>query len=121
MPTVIEAPVVIQPAGNKPKIIEEYVGGASTHEPRLSIAVMDSPPGWCEPGQRPQFDEYSVVLAGILRVEHEHGVINVPQGSAVHTRPGEWVRYSTPDGARYLAVCLPAFSPTTVHRDEEPS
>ncbi len=117
MPTLIETPTIVQAAGTKPKRIEEYVGRVNTGEARLSVARMKSPAGWVEPGQRPEFDELTLVLVGTLRVEHEGGVIDVPAGSAVHTRPGEWVRYSTPDGAEYVAVCLPAFSPETVHRD----
>jgi ethanolamine utilization protein EutQ (cupin superfamily) len=117
MPTLIEKPTIVQAAGTKPKRIEEYVGRVNTSEARLSVARMQSPAGWVEPGQRPAFDEFTVVLAGTLRVEHEGGTLEVPAGSAVHTRGGEWVRYSTPDGAEYIAVCLPAFSPDTVHRD----
>lgn len=120
MPALIPGPTVIEAAGNKPKRIEEYVGRVNTGEERLSIARMKSPSGWVEPGQRPDFDELTVVLAGELRVEHDGGTLVVPAGSAIHTRAGEWVRYSTPgpDGAEYVAVCLPAFSPATVHRDE---
>jgi quercetin dioxygenase-like cupin family protein len=117
MPVLIEKPTVIEAAGNKPKIIQELVGRVNTQEARLSVAHMKSPPGWVEPGQRPEFDEYTYVLAGVVRVEHEGGVIEVPAGKAIHTRPGEWIRYSTPGGAEYIAVCLPAFSPDTVHRD----
>jgi quercetin dioxygenase-like cupin family protein len=119
MPKLVERPTVVTAAGNKPKVIEEYVGRASTREPRVSVARMTSPPGWIEPGQRPAFDEYTLVLAGELHVDHEGGTIVVRAGQAVHTRPGEWVRYSTPGGAEYVAVCLPAFSPETVHRDPE--
>lgn len=120
MPTMIPGPSVIEAAGNKPKRIEEYVGRVNSGEERLSVARMKSPSGWVEPGQRPEFDEFTVVLAGELRVEHEGGTLTVPAGSAIHTRAGEWVRYSTPgpDGAEYVAVCLPAFSPGTVHRDD---
>ncbi len=121
MPKLIEGPTIIEAAGNKPKRIEEYVGRVNSDESRLSVARMTSPCGWVEPGQRPEFDEFTLVLAGELRVEHEGGAIDVPAGSAVHTRAGEWVRYSTPgpDGATYVAVCLPAFSPDTVHRDPD--
>ncbi|HEX5493605.1 MAG TPA: cupin domain-containing protein [Mycobacteriales bacterium] len=120
MPILIEAPIVVPPAGNMPKRIAEYVGRASDGTTGLSIAHMTSPAGWAEPGQRPDFDEFTVVLRGTLRVEHDGGVIEVRAGQAVHTRPGEWVRYSTPDeGADYVAVCLPAFTPDTVHRDPE--
>ena len=120
MPQLIAAPSVIQAAGNKPKRIEEYAGRVNSSHTRVSVARMISPPGWQEPGQRPEFEEITVVLRGLLRVEHEGGTLDVRAGQAVVTRPGEWVRYSTPepDGAEYLAVCLPAFSPATVHRDE---
>lgn len=119
MPTLIAAPTRIQAAGNKPKLIDEFVGRVNTHTERVSIAHMRSPAGWVEPGQRPEFDEYTLVLRGILRVEHESGVIDVVAGQAIHTRAGEWIRYSTPsaEGAEYIAVCLPAFAPDTVHRD----
>jgi ethanolamine utilization protein EutQ (cupin superfamily) len=117
MPKLIEAPTRIQAAGSKPKSIDEFFGRVNSAEPRLSLALMQSPPGWVEPGQRPEFDEFTLVLDGVLNVEHEGGTLEVPAGQAIHTRPGEWVRYSTPQGARYIAVCLPAFSPATVHRD----
>ncbi|MCB1323607.1 MAG: cupin [Spirochaetales bacterium] len=118
MPRLIEKPTRIAAAGNKPKIIDEFVGGASTGTGQLSVARMQSPAGWEEPGQRPEFDEYTIVLAGTLKVEHESGSLEVRAGQAVHCRPGEWIRYSTPDeGAEYIAVCVPAFSPETVHRD----
>ena len=119
MPQLIEAPTRVAAAGEPPKLIEEYVGRVNTNEARLSLAHMHSPPGWTEPGQRPDFDEFTLVLQGVLLVEHENGVLPVTAGQAVHTRPGEWVRYSTPgpDGADYVAICLPAFAPTTVHRD----
>ena len=119
MPNVIEIPSVIESVGSKPKRIEEFVGRVNTGEQRLSIAKMTSPQGWEEPGQRPEFDEFTLVLSGVLTIEHAGGVSRVPAGSAVHTRAGEWVRYGTPEagGAQYVAVCLPAFSPETVHRD----
>src|SRR5215217_1186420 len=117
MPKLIESPSRVQAAGTKPKLIDEYVGRVNTGEERVSVAQMRSPAGWVEPGQRPDFDEYTVVLEGALRVEHEGGELTVSAGAAVLVRAGEWVRYSTPDGARYVAVCLPAFSPDTVHRD----
>ena len=119
MPTLIAAPTVITAAGNKPKLIDEYAGRVNNGEERLSIAHMRSPGGWIEPGQRPEFDEYTVVLRGVLRVDFEGGSLDVRAGQAVLTRGGEWVRDSTPDeeGAEYIAVCLPAFSPATVHRD----
>ena len=120
MPTLIAAPTQITAAGNKPKIIQEFIGRVNSKTEAASIARMKSPGGWVEPGQTPEFDEYTVVLAGMLRVEHHDGKLDVRAGQAVITRQGEWVRYSTPepDGAEYIAVCLPAFSPGTVHRDE---
>lgn len=121
MPTLIPSPTQITAAGNKPKLIREYIGRVNSRTDAASVAHMQSPSGWVEPGQRPEFDEYTVVLKGQLRVEHADGVMDVAAGQAVIARAGEWVRYSTPgpDGAEYLAVCLPAFSPATVHRDEE--
>jgi quercetin dioxygenase-like cupin family protein len=120
MPRLIEQATVIQAAGNKPKRIEEYAGRVNSGHTQVSVARMVSPHGWQEPGQRPDFEEITIVLRGSLRVEHEGGVLEVRAGQAVVTAPGEWVRYSTPDpdGAEYIAVCLPAFSPGTVHRDE---
>lgn len=120
MPALIQYPTRIESAGNKPKVIDEFIGAVNTCDHRVSIARMRSPSGWLEPGQRPEFDEFTVVLNGMLRVEYEGGVLEVHPGQAVHTRPGEWIRYSTPcdEGAEYIAVCLPAFSPATVHRDE---
>jgi ethanolamine utilization protein EutQ (cupin superfamily) len=120
MPTLISTPTRITAAGNKPKIIEEYIGRVNSGESRLSIAHMRSPSGWIEPGQTPEFDEFTMVLKGALRVTHKGGVLEVKAGQAVVTRGGEWVQYSTPhpDGAEYLAVCLPAFSPQSVHRDQ---
>lgn len=119
MPQLIPSPTQIKAAGNKPKIIQEFVGRVNSGTTDVSIARMKSPGGWVEPGQRPEFDEYTLVLAGMLRVEFEGGVMDVRAGQAVLTRGGEWVRYSSPesDGAEYVAVCLPAFSPATVHRD----
>jgi len=119
MPTLIDRPTVVPSAGNKPKVIEEYVGRVRSGHERVSIARMTSPPGWGEPGQRPEFEEITVVLRGTLRVEHDGGVLDVHGGQAVITKAGEWVRYSTPgaEGAEYVAVCLPAFAPDTVHRD----
>jgi quercetin dioxygenase-like cupin family protein len=116
----IEQPTIIQSAGNKPKRIEEFVGRVNTGTAATSLARMTSPPGWIEPGQTPEFDEYTLVLRGMLRVETRAGVLDVSAGQAVHAPRGEWVRYSTPhaDGAEYVAVCVPAFSPDTVHRDE---
>lgn len=120
MPTLVEKPTRIEAAGNKPKLIDEYVGRVTTHTEQVSIAHMRSPGGWQEPGQRPEFDEYTLVLAGMVRVEHEQGAIEVRPGQAVIAHAGEWVRYSTPqpEGAEYVAVCVPGFSPGTVHRDE---
>lgn len=119
MPTLIDAPRRIEAAGNKPKLIDEYVGRARTGEERLSVAHMRSPAGWVEPGQTPEFDEYTLVLKGTLRVTSRQGVLDVRAGQAVVAHRGEWVQYSTPgdDGAEYVAICLPAFSPDTVHRD----
>jgi mannose-6-phosphate isomerase-like protein (cupin superfamily) len=120
MPTLIAAPSIIEAAGTRPKRIEEYAGRVNTGHESISVARMVSPSGWAEPGQRPDFEEITVVLRGMLKVEHEGGVLEVGAGQGVVCRPGEWVRYSTPgpEGAEYLAVCLPAFSPATVHRDE---
>jgi mannose-6-phosphate isomerase-like protein (cupin superfamily) len=119
MPQLVSNPVVIAAAGNKPKVIKEFVGGPSTGFPHISVAHMRSPGGWEEPGQRPDFQEITVVLKGTLRVEHDGGELSVHAGQAVITSPGEWVRYSTPgaEGAEYVAICLPAFSPDSVHRD----
>jgi quercetin dioxygenase-like cupin family protein len=115
VPVVIGKPSIIKAAGNKPKVIEEYIGRARTSA--LSIARMKSPKGWIEPGQTPEFDEYTVVLRGTLRVATRHDVIEVRAGQAIIVEAGEWVQYSSPDGAEYIAVCDPAFSPDTVHRD----
>jgi quercetin dioxygenase-like cupin family protein len=117
MPRLIEQPTIIESAGNKPKRIEEYAGRVNSGHGAVSVARMRSPAGWEEPGQRPEFEEITVVLSGTVRVHHEGGVLDVHAGQAVVAPPGEWVRYSTPDGAEYVAVCLPAFSPQTVHRD----
>ncbi|HSK01495.1 MAG TPA: cupin domain-containing protein [Kofleriaceae bacterium] len=119
MPTHVRQPKIIEAAGNKPKRIEEYVGRVNTGTPAVSVARMTSPSGWVEPGQTPAFDEYTVVLRGTLRVTSRDGVLDVHAGEAVIAHAGEWVQYSTPgpEGAEYLAVCLPAFSPDTVHRD----
>ncbi|ALA60481.1 cupin domain-containing protein [Nitrospira moscoviensis] len=119
MAQLIERPTRIEAAGNKPKLIDEYIGLVNSQTAQLSIARMQSPAGWREPGQTPEFDEYTIVLNGLLRVETTAGIVDVHAGQAVITRKGEWVRYSTPGpaGAEYVAVCLPAFSPATVHRD----
>lgn len=119
MPTLIAAPKVIEACGNKPKRIEEFVGRVNSGEARLSIARMKSPEGWIEPGQRPEFDEFTVVLAGMLRVRSEGETTDVRAGQAIAVKAGEWIQYSTPEsgGAEYVAVCLPAFAPQGVHRD----
>ena len=119
MPTLIKEPSTIRAAGNKPKIIEEYIGRVNTKTEQASIARMRSPAGWIEPGQTPEFDEYTVVLRGTLRVATKTGTIDVRGGQAIIVHAGEWVQYSSPEegGAEYIAVCLPAFSPDTVHRD----
>ena len=119
MPRLIEQPSVIEAAGTKPKLIEEYAGQVNSGHQSVSVARMKSPEGWVEPGQTPEFEEITLVLSGLLRVEHRDGVIEVRAGQAVVTSPGEWVRYSTPGpaGAEYIAVCLPAFSPEAVNRD----
>lgn len=121
MPRLIEGPTIVQAAGTKPKRIEEYAGRVNTHDRAVSVARMVSPTGWVEPGQRPEFQEVTLVLRGMLRVEFEGGAMDVHAGQAVVTAPGEWVRYSTPDdgGAEYVAVCTPAFSPATVNRDPD--
>ena len=121
MPRLIERPTVIQAAGTKPKQIQEFAGRVNSGHSAVSVARMVSPGGWLEPGQRPEFEEITVVLRGMVRVEHEGGVIDVRAGQAIVTSPGEWIRYSSPeaDGAEYIAVCLPAFSPDTVHRDSD--
>jgi mannose-6-phosphate isomerase-like protein (cupin superfamily) len=120
MPILIKQAARIQSAGNKPKLIDEFIGRVNSGTAQLSVARMRSPGGWVEPGQTPEFDEYTVVLAGVLHVETKEGSLEVPAGQAIITRAGEWVRYSTPhpEGAEYVAVCHPAFSPQTVHRDE---
>lgn len=121
MPTHISSPTVVKAAGNKPKEIREFVGRVNSDTEGVSVALMQSPPGWVEPGQRPEFDEYTVVLKGALHVVTEDGAaFEVKAGEGVIAHAGEWVQYSTPgpDGADYVAVCIPAFSPDTVHRDE---
>jgi mannose-6-phosphate isomerase-like protein (cupin superfamily) len=119
MPTLIAAPTRIQAAGNKPKLIDEFIGRVNSKEERLSVAHMRSPGGWVEPGQTPQFDEFTIIIAGMVRVTHNDGTLDVRPGQAVIAHAGEWVQYSTPEpeGAEYIAVCLPAFSMETVHRD----
>lgn len=119
MPRHIPAPTRVEAAGNKPKRIDEYVGRVNSGTAEISIAHMRSPAGWVEPGQRPDFDEYTLVLKGMLRVEHEGGVLEVRAGEAVAVHAGEWVRYSTPgaEGAEYIAVCLPAFAIEAAHRE----
>jgi len=119
MPTLIPQPTRIQAAGNKPKLIDEYVGRVNSGTSNLSVAHMRSPQGWVEPGQTPSFDEFTIVLKGLLQVTHQAGTVEVHAGQAVIAHAGEWVQYSTPgaEGAEYIAVCLPAFSMDTVHRD----
>ena len=121
MPELIDTPSRVEAAGTKPKLIDEFVGRVNTGEERVSVARMNSPQDWVEPGQRPDFDEWTLVLDGTLRVEHDAGVLEVRADQAIIVRAGEWVRYSTPypGGAEYVAVCLPAFSPDTVHRDDD--
>ena len=120
MPTLIAQPSRVTAAGSPPKLIDEYIGRVNSATSAVSVAHMRSPQGWEEPGQTPEFDEFTVVLKGMLRVEHSRGALEVPAGQAVIAARGEWIRYSTPDpgGAEYIAVCLPAFSMETVHRDE---
>ncbi len=120
MPTVLKEPTVVQAAGNKPKKIEEFIGRINSGTAQVSVARMTSPGGWVEPGQTPEFDEYTLVLRGTLRVTNRQGSVDVNAGEAVVAHRGDWVQYSTPGaaGAEYVAVCLPAFSPQTVHRDE---
>ena len=119
MPKLISTPTIIEAAGNKPKVIKEFIGRVNSKTENLSIAKMTSPSGWEEPGQKPEFDEYTLVLKGMLRVETKENIFNINEGQAIITYAGEWIRYSTPgpEGAEYVAVCLPAFSPETVHRD----
>ncbi|GAA4447210.1 hypothetical protein GCM10023189_03330 [Nibrella saemangeumensis] len=119
MPTLLAQPTIIEAAGNKPKRIEEYAGRVNSNHSNVSVARMVSPAGWEEPGQRPEFEEITVVLKGMVRVEYDGGSLEVRAGQAVVAYPGEWIRYSSPEpeGAEYIAVCLPAFSPDTVHRD----
>jgi ethanolamine utilization protein EutQ len=119
MATLVPSPTTIQAVGNKPKIIEEFIGRVNTRTESTSIARMQSPAGWEEPGQKPEFDEFTVVLKGMLRVKTQQGTLDVRAGQAVIAHRGEWVQYSSPEegGAEYIAVCLPAFSPDTVHRD----
>jgi mannose-6-phosphate isomerase-like protein (cupin superfamily) len=121
MPRFIDRPTVIQAAGNKPKQIEEFAGRVNSGHAAVSVARMVSPEGWTEPGQRPEFEEITLVLRGLLRVEHERGAVDVRAGQAIVTHPGEWVRYSSPEpgGAEYVAVCTPAFTPQSVHRDAD--
>lgn len=129
MPTLVPAPTRVAAVGSPPKSIDEIVGRVNTGDDAISVAMMRSPPGWSEPGQRPEFREITLVLAGALNVEHERAegdpdgpgrvTLVVPAGQAVITEPGEWIRYSTPEGAEYIAICTPAFSPATVHRDDE--
>jgi ethanolamine utilization protein EutQ len=123
MPTLISQPTRVEAAGNKPKLIDEYIGRVNSSTSQTSIAHMRSPEGWVEPGQAPEFDENTIVLRGTLRVEHREGTVDVQAGQAIIAHKGEWIRYSTPEpgGAEYIAVCVPAFSIETVHRDIESS
>jgi ethanolamine utilization protein EutQ len=120
MPTLVAQPTRISAAGTKPKLIDEYVGRINSRTVGVSVAHMRSPKGWEEPGQTPEFDEFTLVLKGMVRVRHKHGQMDVTSGQAVIAHAGEWIQYSTPaeDGAEYIAVCLPAFSMETVHRDQ---
>jgi ethanolamine utilization protein EutQ len=119
MPTLISQPTRITSAGNKPKLIDEYIGRVNSKTPGVSVAHMRSPAGWEEPGQTPEFEEMTLVLKGLVHVRHQEGVIDVVAGQAIIAHPGEWIQYSTPNenGAEYIAVCMPAFSMETVHRD----
>ncbi len=117
MPTLISAPTRIAAAGTKPKVIEEFIGRVNSKTDSASVAIMRSPEGWEEPAQTPAFDEFTIVLKGAVRVRHRDGILDVHAGQAVIAHKGEWVQYSTPQGAEYVAVCLPAFSPDTVHRE----
>jgi ethanolamine utilization protein EutQ len=117
LPTLISQPTRVQAAGTKPKLIDEYIGRVNSKTQAASVAHMRSPAGWEEPGQRPEFDEFTIVLKGTVRVKYEKGSLDVRAGQAVIAHKGEWIQYSTPEGAEYIAVCLPAFSPETVHRD----
>lgn len=121
MPTLIPAPTTIPAPGTPPKRIDEYIGRVNSGTASISVAHMRSPAGWAEPGQRPEFAEYTLVLHGTLRVEHDGGTLDVTAGQAVVAEPGEWIRYSSPleGGAEYVAICLPAFHPDTVHRDAD--
>ena len=119
MPILIEQPTRVQAAGNKPKLIDEFVGRLNSKTEGVSVAHMRSPEGWLEPGQTPEFDEYTIVLQGMVRVTHKGGKMDVKPGQAVVARKGEWVQYSTPEGAEYIAICVPAFSPDKVNRDDQ--
>jgi len=120
MPTIIKSSSIIQAAGNKPKVIEEFIGRVNSGTKGVSIARMKSPSGWIEPGQTPAFDEYTIILKGMLRAETKNDSFDIKEGEAIIVHKGEWIKYSSPgiDGAEYIAVCLPAFSPEEVHRDE---
>ena len=119
MPKFTDSPTIIEAPGNIPKIIKEFIGCVNSNNQKISIAKMESPAGWKEPGQTPEFDEYTIVLKGNLSVETKEKTFEVNAGQAITIHKGEWVRYSTPGGAEYIAVCLPAFTPDTVHRDTE--
>lgn len=118
-PRLVSTPIRLEAAGEVPKVISEYIGRLADGNAEFSLARMRSPQGWSEPGQRPEFDEFTLVLDGAVLIEHEGGTIEVAAGQAAHTPAGTWVRYATPEGADYVAICRPAFSPTTVHRDAE--
>ena len=120
MPTHIKTPSIIKSEGNKPKTIEEFIGHVNSRTKQVSVARMKSSSGWMEPGQKPEFDEYTLVVQGTLKVECKEGIVNVQKGECIIVHRGEWVRYSTPGptGAEYISVCIPAFSPETMHRDE---
>ena len=118
-PTHVTTPTRVDAAGKPPKLIDEFVGRVNSSTSEVSVARMTSPPGWREPGQTPEFDEVTLVLEGTVHVEHREGAIDVQAGEAVVAHAGEWVRYSTPNGAQYVAICVPAFSPGTVHRDDD--
>ena len=120
MPVIIDKPTIIKSAGNMEKIIREFIGEVNSGNKNVSIAVMNSPAGWLEPGQKPEFDEYTIVIKGILHVKSKNNEYDIKEGQAISVKKNEWVQYSTPyhDGAQYVSVCIPAFSPNTVHRDE---
>jgi mannose-6-phosphate isomerase-like protein (cupin superfamily) len=121
MPSFIKSPSIVKAEGNEPKIIQEFIGRVSSKDTNVSVARMRSPAGWEEPGQTPEFVEYTIVLSGTVRIKSKDGIVDVKSGEAIITQKGEWIQYSTPgiDDAEYISVCLPAFSPSTVHRDSK--